>query len=216
MPTHRMVSMEELTQYLHLPEKTVAKELGICLTSLKKLCRQHGITRWPYRKKIAKAENGAGTGPEDAAALKARADELKKEKMQVAFTYGLKDPNHQPSADGVSSPATSECPMQEGEAKPQRPKKKAAVSLNKVATSSVLLGGKVSSPKNIWPFSKELSGIPTPPDEPLSQLHNEHGMDSASPPLLVLIISSSHSSPPPSLLFVDSCSQTSSPTALIP
>jgi len=42
--------MEELTQYLHLPEKTVAKELGICLTSLKKLCRQHGITRWPYRK----------------------------------------------------------------------------------------------------------------------------------------------------------------------
>jgi len=42
--------MDELTQYLHLPEKAVAKQLGICLTSLKKLCRQHGITRWPYRK----------------------------------------------------------------------------------------------------------------------------------------------------------------------
>jgi hypothetical protein len=50
MPTHRVVTMDELTQYLHLPEKMVAKELGICLTSLKKLCRQHGITRWPYRK----------------------------------------------------------------------------------------------------------------------------------------------------------------------
>ena len=50
MPTHRVVSMDELTQYLHLPEKAVAKQLGICLTSLKKLCRQHGITRWPYRK----------------------------------------------------------------------------------------------------------------------------------------------------------------------
>lgn len=50
MPTHRVVTMDELTQYLHLPEKAVAKQLGICLTSLKKLCRQHGITRWPYRK----------------------------------------------------------------------------------------------------------------------------------------------------------------------
>jgi len=73
MPTHRVVSMDELTQYLHLPEKAVAKQLGICLTSLKKLCRQHGITRWPYRKlksldkKIAKAENGSGTGTEDVA-----------------------------------------------------------------------------------------------------------------------------------------------------
>jgi hypothetical protein len=37
-------------QYFHLPEKAVAKELGICLTSLKKLCRSYGITRWPFRK----------------------------------------------------------------------------------------------------------------------------------------------------------------------
>ena len=77
MPTHRVVSIDELSQYLHLPEKAVAKELGICLTSLKKLCRQHGITRWPYRKlksldkKLAKAESGAG-GDEDPEAQKAR------------------------------------------------------------------------------------------------------------------------------------------------
>ena len=95
MPTHRVVSIEELSQYLHLPEKAVAKELGICLTSLKKLCRGFGITRWPYRKlksldkKIAKAENGT-SAPEDPATLKARAEDLKREKMKVAFTYGLK------------------------------------------------------------------------------------------------------------------------------
>ena len=28
MPTHRVVSIDEMSQYLHLPEKAVAKELG--------------------------------------------------------------------------------------------------------------------------------------------------------------------------------------------
>jgi hypothetical protein len=36
---NREVKLDELSKYFHLPEKTVAKELGICLTSLKKLCR---------------------------------------------------------------------------------------------------------------------------------------------------------------------------------
>ncbi len=97
MPANRIVSIDELSQYLHLPEKAVAKELGICLTSLKKLCRQNGITRWPYRKlksldkKIARAENVNSAGEtEDAATLKARAEELKKEYMAVALTYGIK------------------------------------------------------------------------------------------------------------------------------
>jgi hypothetical protein len=42
--------MQELSKYFSMPEKTVAKQLGICLTSLKKICRQNGINRWPYRK----------------------------------------------------------------------------------------------------------------------------------------------------------------------
>ena len=90
-----MVSIDELSQYLHLPEKAVAKELGICLTSLKKLCRQHGITRWPYRKlksldkKFAKADGSTGV-VEDPETLKARAEELRKEKMALAFSYGIK------------------------------------------------------------------------------------------------------------------------------
>jgi hypothetical protein len=50
MPTTKEFKLEELSKYFHMPEKAVAKELGICLTSLKKLCRSYGITRWPFRK----------------------------------------------------------------------------------------------------------------------------------------------------------------------
>lgn len=50
MSAKKEIGREELSGYLHLPEKAVAKKLGICLTSLKKVCRLHGITRWPYRK----------------------------------------------------------------------------------------------------------------------------------------------------------------------
>ena len=52
MPPHNTVelSMQELSKYFKMPEKVVAKHLGICLTSLKKICRANGINRWPYRK----------------------------------------------------------------------------------------------------------------------------------------------------------------------
>eukprot|EP00292_Cryptomonas_paramecium_P021161 CAMPEP_0113698932 /NCGR_PEP_ID=MMETSP0038_2-20120614/23005_1 /TAXON_ID=2898 /ORGANISM="Cryptomonas paramecium" /LENGTH=167 /DNA_ID=CAMNT_0000622191 /DNA_START=187 /DNA_END=686 /DNA_ORIENTATION=- /assembly_acc=CAM_ASM_000170 len=85
---NREVKLDELSKYFHLPEKAVAKELGICLTSLKKLCRSYGITRWPFRKlkslertmKKVKTEleqdaasqtsagDGVGAAPEKAAA----------------------------------------------------------------------------------------------------------------------------------------------------
>jgi hypothetical protein len=44
------LDMAEVSKYFCLPEKDVAKHLGVCLTSLKKICRQNGIKRWPYRK----------------------------------------------------------------------------------------------------------------------------------------------------------------------
>mmetsp|Transcript_48668 Transcript_48668/g.121523 ORF Transcript_48668/g.121523 Transcript_48668/m.121523 type:complete len:318 (-) Transcript_48668:595-1548(-) len=50
MATSRPIDLQELSTYFKMPEKAVAKHLGICLTSLKKICRAHGVTRWPYRK----------------------------------------------------------------------------------------------------------------------------------------------------------------------
>jgi RWP-RK domain len=44
------ITFEQLTKYFHLPINDVAKELGICATMLKKICRKNGIPRWPHRK----------------------------------------------------------------------------------------------------------------------------------------------------------------------
>jgi len=42
-------SLEQLTPYFHLPIKTASLKLGVCTTVLKRICRDHGISRWPYR-----------------------------------------------------------------------------------------------------------------------------------------------------------------------
>jgi len=44
------LSLEDLSQYFHLPINDVAKKLGVCATVLKKICRKNGIQRWPHRK----------------------------------------------------------------------------------------------------------------------------------------------------------------------
>ena len=37
-------------RFWQLPAKQAATQLGMCLTSLKKVCRTHGIMRWPHRR----------------------------------------------------------------------------------------------------------------------------------------------------------------------
>lgn len=44
------LSLEELSQYFHLPINEAAEQLGICATVLKKICRNKGVQRWPHRK----------------------------------------------------------------------------------------------------------------------------------------------------------------------
>lgn len=50
MPPSKNISFDELSKFFHLPINQVAKELGICATILKKICRRNGIPRWPHRK----------------------------------------------------------------------------------------------------------------------------------------------------------------------
>ncbi|PKA55621.1 Protein RKD5 [Apostasia shenzhenica] len=42
--------IEDLANYFHLPIAEAARELRICSTALKKICRRHGMARWPHRK----------------------------------------------------------------------------------------------------------------------------------------------------------------------
>ncbi|KAL4452682.1 hypothetical protein ABPG75_008344 [Micractinium tetrahymenae] len=43
------ITLEDLQSAFHLPTERACVKLGVGLTILKRLCRKHGIARWPYR-----------------------------------------------------------------------------------------------------------------------------------------------------------------------
>ena len=59
------LDLPTLEAHFHLPMQEVAKKFGVCMTFFKKMCRQLGIKRWPYRKVSSPhPSEGPGVGQE--------------------------------------------------------------------------------------------------------------------------------------------------------
>jgi hypothetical protein len=75
--------LETLSKYFHLPINDVARELGVCATVLKKICRKSGIPRWPHRKiksldkMIVSLEKSSAKNPEDQLRIAQELETLK-------------------------------------------------------------------------------------------------------------------------------------------
>jgi hypothetical protein len=94
MPLSQSIGLDTLSKYFHLPINDVAKELGVCATVLKKICRKNGIPRWPHRKiksldkMITTLEASVAKNPEDEERIRQEIQTLKNKKM-----FLMKNPN---------------------------------------------------------------------------------------------------------------------------
>lgn len=63
------LDLKLVSKYYYLPLGEAAKELGICLTSLKRVCRRLGLKKWPYTRGSTTRPAPPGTQVSDTAAL---------------------------------------------------------------------------------------------------------------------------------------------------
>ncbi|CAH0474520.1 unnamed protein product [Peronospora belbahrii] len=74
------ISIEELRAHFDRPIIDVAKDFGICITLMKKICRRNGIKRWPHRQIRSLSKSIASM---EAAMLSAHGSERDKYRDQI-------------------------------------------------------------------------------------------------------------------------------------
>ncbi|KAF4318731.1 hypothetical protein BBO99_00003600 [Phytophthora kernoviae] len=74
------ISIDELRAHFDRPIIDVAKDFGICITLMKKICRRNGIKRWPHRQIRSLSKSIASM---EAAMLSAHGSEREKYRDQI-------------------------------------------------------------------------------------------------------------------------------------
>lgn len=101
----KQYTIEELRRYFHLPIVEVAKQLGICTTLLKKVCRKLKIKKWPYRqiRSITKSVQSLEMASLNDALLEAERTRYREQITLLQNTLDLliQDPNTPGMACGV-------------------------------------------------------------------------------------------------------------------
>eukprot|EP01114_Cavostelium_apophysatum_P008710 TRINITY_DN2143_c0_g1_i1.p1 TRINITY_DN2143_c0_g1~~TRINITY_DN2143_c0_g1_i1.p1 ORF type:complete len:358 (-),score=99.97 TRINITY_DN2143_c0_g1_i1:202-1275(-) len=100
MPPSKNISFDELSKYFHLPINQVAKELGVCATILKKICRRNGIPRWPHRKiksldkMIGNLEVNLAKNPQEKDDITREIDTLKSKRTEILNNPDILSKSH--------------------------------------------------------------------------------------------------------------------------
>ncbi|KAE9048931.1 hypothetical protein PR003_g3875 [Phytophthora rubi] len=103
------ISIEELRAHFDRPIIDVAKDFGICITLMKKICRRNGIKRWPHRQIRSLSKSIASM---EAAMLSAHGGERDKYRDQIVNLKMkresvIADPNKDNSVRPKTSPPSS-------------------------------------------------------------------------------------------------------------
>uniref|UniRef100_A0A0D9UZ12 RWP-RK domain-containing protein n=1 Tax=Leersia perrieri TaxID=77586 RepID=A0A0D9UZ12_9ORYZ len=87
-PTRVSLSYEEISKLFSLPIAEAASILGVCTSVLKRICRSHGIVRWPYRK-IVSGKSGDDTKNAEREKAKELLEISKNAKQKALSASGL-------------------------------------------------------------------------------------------------------------------------------
>ncbi|CEG45702.1 SANT/Myb domain [Plasmopara halstedii] len=103
------ISIEELRTHFDRPIIDVAKDFGICITLMKKICRRNGIKRWPHRQIRSLSKSIASM---EAAMLSAHGSERERYRDQITNLKMkrecvIADPNRENSVHSKMLPTSS-------------------------------------------------------------------------------------------------------------
>ncbi|POM80932.1 Hypothetical protein PHPALM_1168 [Phytophthora palmivora] len=151
-----VVQLEDLRQCFNMPIAAVARKFGICATLLKKICRRHGIQRWPHRQ-IRSLQKSIDMLRESLSVAKGTNKEYIAKKI-AAFEYTLEcimqDPNTAAkgiSAGRLASPATEEMVKRGNRAKNRKKAvARAALSDDEEAANGTAASPVVAAPVQDW------------------------------------------------------------------